>query len=146
MIEIIPKILSIAFFLFGSAFAVGSVVFFFRRSAFLRSSLQTTGVVTEVEVKHTSGGMGSVGSTHYYPTVRFQTADGRAGDCKINFSMGETYQIGQPVIVNYNPQNPCQGTVLGDRKSQPVMPLILFGFIGAIFALIGFVMGIFNFL
>ncbi|MDQ2746921.1 MAG: DUF3592 domain-containing protein [Acidobacteriota bacterium] len=146
------EIAAVLIFLCGSLLLVGSPVFFLRRRAFLKKALQANGTVIGVDVRHHSGSSGLSGSintsrsTHYYPTVRFQTADGRVSECRINISLGEPYAVGQPVIVNYDAQNPCKSMTLGDRNSQPVMPFVIFGFVGAIFAFTGLILGIISFL
>jgi len=135
--KVVPILLPIAFTIFGFLWTLGFTIFVVRRRAFLKRALETNGTVIDVEVKHRLGMGNSLGSTHHYPTVRFQTADGQTVDCKINISLHEFYEVGQPVIVNYDAQNPCKSTQLGDRESQPVGTYILFIGGGAIFLLIG---------
>lgn len=104
------------------------------------------GTIIDVEVRHTPMSVGSARLPHHFPTVRFQTADGRVVDCKITVSLQEFYQVGQSVIVNYDAQNPCKRTQLGDRESEPTWKFALFIGIGLLILSIGLIMSGFTFL
>lgn len=139
MLKIIPILIPSAFVLMGSLFFFGSIIYILRRRAFLKTALETTGVVIDVEVRHHRASQGSGRSTHHFPTVRFQIADGRAVDCKINVSLHEFYQVGQTVIVNYNPRNPCNFIQLGKRGEQPLFQILIFTCVGGLFAFVGLI-------
>lgn len=144
--KVVFILLPVAFTLFGFAWTVGFTIFVLWRRSFLKRALVTTGTVIHVAVRHSPMSVGSARLPHHYPTVRFQTADGRVLDCRINVSLQELYQVGQSVIVNYNAQNPCKSTQLGDRESQPIGKYILFIGVGAIILSIGLIMSVFTFL
>jgi hypothetical protein len=143
---IVPVVLPIAFLAFGFFWTIGFVIFVIRRRSFLRRAQETMGTVIHVDERHYQPkSFGSTGSTHHYPTVRFQTGDGRTVDCKISVSLGERYEVGQTVIVNYDPANPLKRTQLGDRNAQPIWKYVMFIGMGAVFFLIGLVMTIVTF-
>ena len=139
MLKIIPILIPSAFVLMGSLFFFGSIIYILRRRAFLKTALETNGVVIDVEVRHRRATQSSSASTHHYPTVRFQIADGQVIDCKINISLNQLYQVGQTVIVNYNPRNPCNFIQLGKREDQPLFQILIFTFVGGIFAFVGLI-------
>jgi len=146
MDKVVSILLPVGFTLFGFLWTVGFTTFVLRRRAFLKRALETTGTVIDVEVSHSSMSVGSARLPHHFPTVRFQTADGRLVDCKINVSFQEFYQVGQSVIVNYDAQKPCKFTQLGNRESQPRGKYILFIGIGVFILLIGLIWSILHFL
>ena len=130
--------LTFMFLLIGAAFSFGFTIFLLRRRSFLKKALETSGLVIQVDVSRTTGSQGMTGRTYHYPIVRFQTVDGRVVDCKIKISFaGVYYNVGEWVKVNYDPQNPCRFTQLGDRKSMPLKDVVFFILAGIVAMIIG---------
>lgn len=103
----------------------------------IKKSAKTTGVVIDVEMRqgmrHYNSSMRNI---LYNPTIRFQTADGRLIDYKSKISSSwDNYKIGENVMVYYNPQLP-QEAHIGTMK-RVVLPYLLFGFVGGLFAFVG---------
>lgn len=137
---IVPTVLPLFFLVFGFFWTLGFVTLVWRRRSFLKWASETTGEIVAIEERHyPPRSFGSTGSMHHYPTVRFQTSDGRVIDCKINISLHDHYTVGQQVIVNYDPANPCKRTQLGSRDAQPRLTYALFIILGVVILLIGFV-------
>lgn len=145
--ESVLYILPIFFLVFGFFWTLGFTVLVIRRRSFLKRSTETSGTVIAVDVRHRRpNNFGSTGTTHHYPTVRFQTADGLVAECRINVSLGERYEVGQAVVVNYDPANPSHRTQLGSRHSQPVWKYGIFIGAGVLIIVIGLVMSVVTFL
>ncbi len=124
-------------FLFGFLFFGITVVLALVKVFKMKKKIKTTGVVMNVE---TSQGMqqdiGSVRSTLYKPTVRFQTADGRVIDYTPNLSSNTSnYNVGENVPIYYDPQQP-QNAFIGTTTFGWVR-FAVFAFGGGFFMLFG---------
>lgn len=130
-------VIGILGFLFGLTFLGITILLLSIKVWKIKSSVKTTGVVIDVEVRQ---GMrqnhSSTRNTLFRPKIRFQTADGRLIDyqSKISSSL-DNYSIGENVTVHYNPQFP-QEAHIGTIK-RVVFPYLIFAFVGGLFAFIG---------
>lgn len=124
-------------FLVGLALVGITLALALRKLLKIKKSTKTTGIVVDVEI---SRGMrqphSSSRNTLYKPTVRFQTADGRAADCEpVTSNSWSNYRVGQNVPVYYDPRQPenaIAGTAFGLWYG-----LFVFGFVGGFFFLMG---------
>ena len=114
----------------------GSSAFALWRRSFLKTAIAAVGTVIAVteRLQYHNGRR----QRWYYPTVRFQTANGQTIDHSSHVGARSRYVQGQQVPLNYNPQNPYSVS-LGARDSfMPWLPMIIVGGIGTIFLLVGF--------
>jgi hypothetical protein len=119
------------FFGLGVVLLAAALLIWAFGAAFRLNALQTTGTVVEVELRHFSDG------NAYCPVVRYTTSSGRDYTHYSNIcSWPASYQQGQDVRVYYDPQDPGH-VQLNDFFGIWFLPL-LFGFMGLVFAPIGF--------
>lgn len=107
---------------------VGSIVFGLKRRNFLQKATTTVGTVLK---------FGNLRKGRYTAAARFQTADGQIVDCETRFRSIKRYSVGEPIAVNYDPQNP-QSIILGERNLiSPWIRYFVSGSIGAVITLVG---------
>lgn len=126
-------------FLIGSAFFGLSLILGIRKMFRMKKWTQTTGVVTDVEIRQ---GMrqeiGKPRNTLYKPKVRYRIADGRVIDYEPRTSNSwSNYSVGQQIPVYYDPQQP-EKAMFGTSSGQ-WFGLIVFGVVGGFLALFGLV-------
>lgn len=129
-------IVGIVFLLVGLGLVIGSIIFALWRRSFLKTAVATVGTVIGVsERRQYQNGT----RVHwYYPTVRFQTANGQTIDHASSVGSRSHYTQGQQIPLSYNPQNPYSVSFGTPGSFLPWLPMIIVGGIGAIFVLVGF--------
>lgn len=106
-------------------------------------TVETAGVVTNVELEYHDWDDGSF-STSYYPVVEYTTA---GSTIEQRYCVGEStcrYVVGQQVTVMYNPEQYSEYFIVGDENIGNNTSAILFVVAGAIFILCGFVPSLFQ--
>jgi hypothetical protein len=104
--------------IFGLAFLIIALAFFFKLKKISRNGIKTEGSVFDVEYKQ-----------NYripYPVIRFLTADNVWITQTPDYWSNDTVPVkGDKVHIIYNPDNPADFVVAG--KSNRVRPFILIG-------------------
>ena len=116
---------------FGLMFIGAGLWNFYGHRSFASSAREAEAIVTKVEV------LEGKRTTVYYPTVRFQTAEGREVVARIK-EFGEVKE-GQKVVLSYLPDRPEEATLgsLSDLGRRGIGPLVLCAFFGTAVCLIG---------
>jgi hypothetical protein len=115
----------------GFLMLAGALYWHHSTRAFVAAAARTPGVVTELALSHS----GSDGATTFYPTVHFNTPEGRSIEfTSKSGSNPPAYSRGQSVTVLYRPGDPYDAKIDG-FFSLWGGPLII-GSMGAIFFMI----------
>ncbi len=138
--DYVPLLVGGGMLLMGSSFFAVSFILLLRKIFKIKRSAKTTGVVMNVEeslgMRQSNSSGYSSRNTLYKPTVRFQTADGRTVDYTPQTSNSwSNYKVGENVPVYYESHQP-EKAIIG-RPFQLWFGLIIFGFVGGFFALMG---------
>ncbi len=99
------------FILFGLLFfAIGSGLTYRQRSL-EKQGIEAPGVVVDLQEKYDSDG------STYAPVVQFQTAEGQSVQFLSTYSSSPPdYDVGEPVIVVYVPEQPEKAVIKGEGQ------------------------------
>ena len=126
----IKKLLGpLAFLLFGLLFfAIGSGLTM-RQRALEKQGIEAQGVVVGLQENYDSDG------STYAPVVQFKTANGQGIEFVSSYSSNPPdYEVGEPVIVVYPPNDPGKAVIKGEGQ----LLHIIFMLAGGIVAAVGF--------
>ena len=126
----------VMFVLVGGVFAVTGLLDIRSEVVFHRRAVRCRGVVTDFDVRRSSGVGDSSGSTIYYPILEFRTSDGR--DVRTTSRFGKSWRgcrAGEEVDVSYDPRDPSHA-YLGSGASATVLS-VLFTVFGSVSLAVG---------
>lgn len=121
-------ILPLFFLFFGSLFfAIGSGLTY-RQRTLEKQGIEAQGVVVGLQENYDSDG------SAFRPVVQFKTANGQSVEFVSSYSSSPpAYDVGEPVIVVYPPEEPLNAIIKGDGQ---LLHIILMT-VGGIFAAVG---------
>lgn len=121
-------ILPLFFLFFGSLFfAIGSGLTYQQRTL-EKQGIEAQGVVVGLQENYDSDG------SAFRPVVQFKTANGQSVEFVSSYSSSPpAYDVGEPVIVVYLPEEPLNAIIKGDGQ---LLHIILMA-VGGIFAAVG---------
>jgi len=127
-------VLGIAFVVVGVACIVLALFLYQQGQAFSRIAKTATGTVIDMETKRSSSSSSGSTETTFAPVIKFVTSTGQT----IQFTSSDSqnppaYQIGDPVDVLYDPQNPNHAELPGSTN----IAILIAGGLGFVFVLVG---------
>lgn len=130
------RLIGAIFFLIGLGFLIGSGIAFLSTKSFIRTAIETEGVVIELEYRESRDSDGSI-SRAYYPVVEF-TPEGAGERIRFTSNTGSNppaYREGDPIAVLYQPNNYYKVRIKSFFGLWGLS--VIFLFMGAVFGGIG---------